>query len=61
MVAWTTVPPEEAVIAQRVRVVLTGLAGEACHLRAIRGGHWRRLAVTHGRSGHADLRRALYR
>jgi hypothetical protein len=32
----------------------------ACHLRAIRGGLWRLLAVTHGHSGHFDLRRLLY-
>jgi len=33
----------------------------SCHLRAIHGGHWRRLAVIHGYSGHADLRWLLYR
>ena len=32
----------------------------ACHLHAIRGGLWRRLTVTHGQSGHADLRPRLY-
>src|SRR5512132_1394896 len=30
----------------------------ACHLRAIRGGLWRFLTVTHGHSGHSDLRHA---
>jgi hypothetical protein len=35
--------------------------GPACHLRAIPGGLWRRLAVIHGHSGHADLRSLLYR
>jgi hypothetical protein len=27
-----------------------GLTGGACHLRAMRDGHWRRLTVTHGHS-----------
>jgi hypothetical protein len=45
---WATLPPKEAVINQRMRVVLTGLTGAACHLRAIQGGLWRRLAVSHG-------------
>jgi hypothetical protein len=56
MLAWAALPLEEAVINQRVRVVLTGLTSVACHLRAIPGGHWRRLPVTHGHSGHANLR-----
>jgi hypothetical protein len=42
-------PPEAAVINQRVRVVFTGLTG-GCQLRAIRGGRWRRLTVIHGHS-----------
>jgi hypothetical protein len=33
----------------------------SCHLRAIHGGCWRRLTVTHGHSGHFDLRPRLYR
>jgi hypothetical protein len=33
----------------------------SCHLRAIRGGLWRCLAVTHGHWGHVDLRPLLYR
>jgi hypothetical protein len=32
-----------------------------CHLRAIRGGLWRCLAVTHGHSGRFDLRRSSNR
>jgi hypothetical protein len=47
---WAALPPEAAVIYQRVRVVLTGLTGGACHLRAIRGGCWRRLTVIYGHS-----------
>jgi hypothetical protein len=47
---WAALPPEAAVINQRVRVVLTGLAGGACHLRAIRGGRRRRLTVIYGHS-----------
>jgi hypothetical protein len=39
----------------------SGLTGGACQLRAIRGGLWRRLTVTHGHSGHLDLRSRLYR
>jgi hypothetical protein len=58
---WAALPPEEAVINQPARVVLAGLTGGACHLRAIRGGLWRCLAVTHGYSGHFDLRSLLYR
>ena len=57
---WAALPPEEAVINQPARVVLAGLTGGACHLRAIRGGLWRCLAVTHGYSGHFDLRSLLY-
>jgi hypothetical protein len=49
------------VVTQWVRVDLTSLISGACHLRAIRGGLWRRLAVIHGHSGHADLRPLLYR
>jgi hypothetical protein len=33
----------------------------ACHLRAIRTGLGRSLAVSHGHSRHPDLRAALYR
>ena len=35
--------------------------GPPCQLRAIRGGLWRRLTVTHGHSRHVDLRPLLYR
>jgi hypothetical protein len=41
---WAALPPEAAVINQRVRVVFAGLTG-GCQLRAIRGGRWRRLTV----------------
>ena len=61
MLAWAALPPEEAIINQRMRVVLTGLTGGACYLRAIQGGRWWRLTVTHGHSGHSDLRPLLYR
>jgi hypothetical protein len=43
----------------RRRSATSGLTGGACQLRAIRGGHWRRLTVTHGHSGHVDLRPLL--
>lgn len=36
----------------------SGLTGGACQLRAIRGGLWRRLTVTHGHSGHFDCAHA---
>jgi hypothetical protein len=61
MLVWAALPLEDAVIKQRVRVVLTGPDRRACHLRAIRYGLWRRLTVTHGHSGHSGLRRSLYR
>jgi hypothetical protein len=46
---WAALPPEEAVINQPARVVLAGLTGGACHLRAYgagSGGAWRSLTVT---------------
>jgi hypothetical protein len=51
---WAALPPEAAVSD-------SGLTGGVCHLRAMQGGHWRRLTVTHGHSGHVDLRPRLYR
>jgi len=35
--------------------------GPSCHPRAMRTGHWRLLAVTHGHSRHSDLPSLLYR
>ena len=52
---WAALPPEAAVINQRVRVVLTGLTGGACHtgrVLAAPDGHLRSL-------GHCDLRPLL--
>ena len=43
-------PLEDAVINQRCGSFSPGLTGGACRLRAIRGGLWRRLGVTHGHS-----------